>query len=452
MDAPPTRRSKRLRSYEKERDNKRQKIIDDDDSSSEEEYIIEDDFIEEYTSSEDEDYEPDTQGIQINFVVSGKPVQAQEPDKEFEGLIKTHDFNPRAFLKDESIPQHIRGMFYERFKQFSSMNPHASEYFKLKKWLTDFMKIPFGNYVKLPFDEEDHMEQSNFLREAIQQLDDKLYGQKRAKDELMEILTKWMVNPESQGQVIGLHGSPGVGKTELAKNCIAPIMHRPFQYISLGGLTDGAYFDGHSYTYEGATHGRMVQMLMDAKCMNPIIFMDELDKVSDSKVGQEIIGKLIHLTDPTQNEVIMDKYFTGVPLDFSKALIIFSFNDPNLIDKVLLNRIRIIKMNDFDTKDKVKIAKKHLLPQAWKDNKMRVFFSDQVLQHMIFKHNESGVRRLKSDIENIIMKLNVIKMLPEKDPNIRVYHGMTFTMEMYHRLYKDYPSDVTEISRLMMYV
>ena len=480
MDNQPSRRSKRLRNKDDLDDNepKRRKIDDSSDSESDEEVILADsresdeeeleDFIVEDTyisdndedededEEEDEDYEPppEVQGIQISFVMSKSQDKASGPDLELDEELATEttDFNPKAFLKNQDIPKKIRGLFYERYKQFSLMNSHASEYFKLKKWLTDFTKIPFDKYASLPFDDDDYIEQGDFLRDAINKLDEKLYGQKRAKDELMEILTKWMVNPNSRGQVIGLQGSPGVGKTELAKNCIAPIMQRPFQYISLGGLTDGSYFDGHSYTYEGATHGRMVQMLMDAKCMNPIIFMDELDKVSDSRVGQEIIGKLIHLTDPTQNDIMMDKYFPGVPIDFSKALIIFSFNDPNAIDRILLNRIRVIKMEDFQTDDKVKIARQYLLPQMYKENKLRVCFSDQVLKHIIHKNSEPGVRMLKSDLENIIMKLNVIKMLPEKDPSIQVFNGMTLTMEMYHRIYRAYPSNVIEISRLMMYV
>ncbi len=360
----------------------------------------------------------------------------------------------KSIINNKNISENIRNILYEKYKQFSMMKSHASEYFKLKQWIDDFVKIPFGNYKKFP-STGNLYDDSQFLRNAETILNKKLYGQERAKDELIEIMAKWIINPNSCGQVIGLQGSPGVGKTELAKNCIAPVMDRPFQYISLGGLTDGSYFDGHSYTYEGATFGRLIQMLMDAKCMNPIIFMDELDKVSESKVGQEIIGKLIHLTDPTQNDSIMDKYFTGIPFDFSKALIIFSFNDPNLIDRVLLNRIRIIKMDDFTVNDKVMIANNYLLPKLYEENKINVKFSDKVLKYIIQRNNEPGVRKLKSELENIIMKLNVLKFLPDKQPSITINPGNhihEFNFDMYHKLYKAYPNDIIDISKLMMYI
>lgn len=465
-------RQKRNASKAEDKPSKRRRVDyssdSDDDDLSDDSFIVGDDEPVEYSESEeteetgesvsqnsDPDYEDDDdeqmqiKGIQINFVMNDR--EDEESIRPKNKKKTKSDERLELFFSNNEIPENIKELFYEKYNQFMSMNKHASEYFKLKKWLDDFLKIPFGHYVQFPSTGNMHMD-SNFLREAQTTLDTKLYGQSRAKDELMEILTKWIINPDSRGQVIGLQGSPGVGKTELAKNCIAPVMQRPFQYISLGGLTDGSYFDGHSYTYEGATHGRLAQMLMDAGCMNPIIFMDELDKISESRVGQEIVGKLIHLTDPTQNDMIMDKYFTGVPFDFSKALIIFSFNDPNLIDRVLLNRIRIIKMDDFDTNDKMNIANNYLLPKICEENRINIKFSDVVLKHIIHKNNEPGVRGLKSDLENIIMKLNVIRMLPEKQPTIHVFNNMIFSMDMYHKLYKSYPSDISEISRLMMYV
>ncbi len=451
---------KRLREYSSDDDDETEDsfIVNDDEPVEIEES---DESDSEETQNSDEDY-ADTEklqikGIQIKFVMNNDEEDDEEDDEDImdvsEKPTRLPNMEPKIeeFWKSDLVPTSIKNMFFEKYKQFKQMNPHASEYFKLKRWLDDFVKIPFGKFVQFPSTGNMH-EDSNFLRDAQKTLNQKLYGQDRAKDELMEILTKWIINPDSRGQVIGLQGSPGVGKTELAKNCIAPVMKRPFQYISLGGLTDSSYFDGHSYTYEGATHGRFVEMLMNAGCMNPIIFMDELDKISESRVGQEVIGKLIHLTDPTQNDMIMDKYFTGVPFDFSKALIIFSFNDPNLIDRVLLNRIRIIKMDDFNTEDKMKIANDYLLPQICAENKIKVSFSDVVLKHIIHKNGEPGVRGLKSDLENIIMKLNVVKMLPEKQPTINVYNDMQFSMEMYHKLYRAYPSTVLEISRLMMYV
>ena len=132
-----------------------------------------------------------------------------------------------------------------------------------------------------------------------------------------------------------------MGKTTLAKklaNCLKDKNGdaRPYSFIAIGGSSNGSTLDGHNYTYVGSTWGKIVDILIEKKCMNPIIFIDELDKVSKTEHGKEIIGILTHLIDSTQNDSFQDKYFSNIDLDLSKALFIFSYNDVELIDKILL--------------------------------------------------------------------------------------------------------------------
>ena len=163
--------------------------------------------------------------------------------------------------------------------------------------------------------------------------------------------------------------------------------------------------------------------------MNPVVFFDELDKVSDSSKGHEIIGALTHLTDPTQNHEWHDKYFSGIDFDLSKALFIFSFNDENSIHPVLKDRIRIIRTKGHDTKSKLVIAKDYMIPRIMDNIKMKndnIIFDSKVLEHIIstYTHNEKGVRKLKQCLESIIMKINIISLIKkgniEKEkPNIK---------------------------------
>ena len=125
---------------------------------------------------------------------------------------------------------------------------------------------------------------------------------------------KWIKNPMSQGNVLALQGPMGNGKTTLVKDGIAKALGRPFAFISLGGASDSSYLNGHSLTYEGSVWGRIVDILIKSKCMKPVIYFDELDKVSDTNHGEEIIGILTHLTDPSQNSEFSDKYFSGIKL------------------------------------------------------------------------------------------------------------------------------------------
>ena len=184
--------------------------------------------------------------------------------------------------------------------------------------------------------------QSKYFKDISRRLDNTVYGLDDAKNQIKRLLAQW-VNGNDQGYVFGFEGPPGTGKTTLAKNGIANCLRdeldnpRPFVFIALGGSSNGSTLEGHNYTYVGSTWGRIIDGIIDSKTMNPIIYIDELDKISKTEHGREIIGILTHLTDPSQNTEFTDKYFSGIKFDISKCLIIFSYNDPALIDKVLLD-------------------------------------------------------------------------------------------------------------------
>ena len=134
------------------------------------------------------------------------------------------------------------------------------------------------------------------------------------------------------GYCLGFEGPPGTGKTSLAKKGISQCLvdngnTRPFAFIALGGSSNGSTLEGHNYTYVGSTYGKIVEILIETQCMNPIIYIDELDKISKTENGKELIGILTHMTDPSQNEQFSDKYFSGINIDLSKVLFIFSYND-----------------------------------------------------------------------------------------------------------------------------
>jgi len=254
-------------------------------------------------------------------------------------------------------------------------------------------------------------------------LDTAIHGHKTAKRQLKRIIGQW-INGEQTGYCFGFEGPPGVGKTSLAKKGLARCLfndnnktHRPFAFIPIGGSSNGSTLSGHNYTYVGSTWGRIVDILMEKKCMNPIIFIDELDKVSRSEHGKEIIGILTHLVDSTQNESFQDKYFNGVDLDLSKALFIFSYNDPDAIDRILLDRIHRIKFDHLSLEDKLVIANDYLLPEIYKNVGLSniIEFSNEVLTFIIDSYTyEPGVRKLKEILFEIISEIN-LSILQNKD-------------------------------------
>ena len=151
-----------------------------------------------------------------------------------------------------------------------------------------------------------------FMEKAQEQLDGAVYGLEDAKMQIMQMMGQWISNPHSVGTAIAIHGPMGTGKTTLVKEGISKVLNRPFTFIALGGATDSSFLEGHSYTYEGSSWGKIVDILIQSKCMNPVIYFDELDKISDTPKGEEIVGILTHLTDITQNPQYHDKYFSGI--------------------------------------------------------------------------------------------------------------------------------------------
>lgn len=258
-----------------------------------------------------------------------------------------------------------------------------------------------------------------YIRDARKSLDTDVYGHKEAKCQLERIIGQW-INGEAKGAVLGLEGPPGTGKTSLAKMGLSKCLKdengepRPFAFLPIGGSTNGSTLVGHNYTYVGSTWGRIVDILITTKCMNPIIFIDEIDKVSHTEHGKEIISILTHLTDSTQNDEFEDKYFAGIKFDLSKALIVLSFNDVTLIDPILRDRITIIQTNALALNEKIKIVNDYMLPEILKNvgfTKDEIIIKEEDIIDIIETYTyEAGVRKLKEKLFELVREINLMNI------------------------------------------
>ena len=315
---------------------------------------------------------------------------------------------------------HTKSVAISQIDKIEELDPSSGEYGKIDQWINGLIQIPFQKYIELPINDNSDSEQKKlFLKNTNDILDKAIYGHRDAKSHILQVVSKWIKNPKSSGNILALQGPMGNGKTTLVKEGIAKAINRPFAFITLGGASDSSFFDGHNFTYEGSRWGRIVEILIESKCMNPIFYFDELDKVSDTYKGQEIIHFLTHLTDQSQNDRFQDNYFSGINLDLSKALFIFSFNDESKIDRILKDRMYVINTNGFKTKDKIEIANNYLLPELLNTFKYHnnIVFNNDIIEYIIenFTHKEQGVRNLKRCIETIISKVNMYELLYDKD-------------------------------------
>ena len=344
--------------------------------------------------------------------------------KTIEELKKNHKVDKPQMLKiiESETSFNNKSIIINKLQNFESLPQFSGEYFKLKNWVDGINKIPFGVYKDPPVSLSDSSKKQIkiYLKSVKKKMDDAVYGHENAKKQILQVIAQTISKPTEGGSIIAIQGPPGVGKTQLIQDGISKALGRPFEFISLGGATDSAFLEGFDYTYEGSRWGKITDCLMQAKCMNPVIFFDELDKVSDTSKGEEIINILMHLTDTTQNSHFNDKYYQGIDFDLSKAIFIFSFNEEWKINKILKDRMYVIRADGFELNEKVKISKKYLIPKIINSvgyDINNILFSDEIIEFIIENYTfEGGVRKLKECILEICKELN-LRMLSETKLN-----------------------------------
>jgi len=317
-------------------------------------------------------------------------------------------------LEKVAVKPELNRIAMSKYNALCNLDPSSSEYYKCSHWITGFTDLPLGIYRDLPVKLEDGADKCHeFMSGVHKAMETAIYGHEEAKLQILQFVSSWIANPKAHGNVLSIHGPMGVGKTTLIKDGVAKALQRPFHFITLGGATDASFMDGHSYTYEGSTWGKIADVLIQSKCMNPIIYFDELDKVSETPKGDEIMNILIHLTDGSQNDRFQDKYFTGIDFDLSRCLFIFSHNNHEKVNPILRDRMYNIAVKGFSLKDKLLIAENYLLPEALRESGLfeKVNISKEILQYIVenFTGGEAGVREMKRCIQTIVSKLNLLR-------------------------------------------
>jgi ATP-dependent Lon protease len=290
---------------------------------------------------------------------------------------------------------------------------------KFESYVNQVLSFPFGKYAvpKTSMVDSSSTAVASMINESEKILDGVIYGQQDAKRHIMRIIAQNIANPSKTGNVIGLVGPKGIGKTKLVKDGICKVLGLPFVLIPLAGLRDSSFLCGHGYTYEGSQPGRIVTALQqtNVNVLNPVIFCDELDKISKTDHGNDIMNKLIFLTDPVQNREFQDHYFGSINIDLSRATWIFTWNDTSKIDPILIDRINVIELKGYTAVDKIEIAQKFLLPEIRSEfnlSEREIDVSNDVVEHLVNNVlvEGGGVRKLRQSLSDIVSEFNLKKM------------------------------------------
>lgn len=296
-------------------------------------------------------------------------------------------------------------VIYRRYEEFLSLESTDDEFGKLKHWLTWATDFPHDR-VKEPRVENI----TEFIKKAKMRLDKELYGMEKVKEQILLFLSAKMQNPSIVNANLALVGPPGTGKTCISR-LIAEIMDWGFAQISFGGVDKADFLKGHEYTYVGAQPGEIVKCMKRMGHKNGIIFLDELDKISDNP---EIRSALLHMIDPTQNIDYHDNFLGGeISIDLSKIWYIGSMNSPP-VDEALADRWWIINVEGYGRSDKIKIIQNYLLPRALKNCGLptnSVLFETGSAEYLIgrvCRAYDKGVRTIEKTIKDIVNKISFL--------------------------------------------
>ena len=315
------------------------------------------------------------------------------------------------------------------YDSYIKLDESSEEYFKYKLYFDSIVEIPFNIFHTINITDNIN----EYLLESKSLLNQNIFGHTKTKEYIIQAIGQYITNPKSIGNILGLHGPPGTGKTTFVKN-ISQILQRPVEIINLSGAQDISYLEGHSFTYQGSKYGKIAHTLIKHKCMNPIIFFDEVDKISKTEKGNELENLLINLVDITQNYNYSDKYFQEITIDLSKILFIFSYNDSDYINPILKDRIYEIKINGYTYEEKINLTKDYLIPNILKTftfKKHDIQIAENAIKFIIdnFSNDISGVREIIKTFKNIISKIHII-YITNNSSLVNINNNITFPLKI----------------------
>ena len=349
---------------------------------------------------------------------------------------------------------------YKHYENIRRLDSSSTEYYKNMMFINTALNVPWNTYYDIN-SAIDGVDISYFLKNVQEEFDKQIYGMASVKSEIINYICKFITNPKSTRNNIALYGPAGVAKSKFIQ-VLGSVLGIPVKTIALGGVKDASFFLGHGYVYVESGPGKIIQNVIDSKIMNPILYFDELDKISEAETGKDIYSFLTYLTDPTQNTHFSEHYFYGMTFDLSKTFYVFTFNDITKIDSVLLDRLNVIYVPSPTQNEKRYILENYCLPEilvnigVTKTIKLEDECYNKIIQFTEKNRDEkisSGIRESYRILEKIILQVNkdiLLKKFREKDKKIII------DLKQFNEYFKLIESqieqcDLDNLSHLFMY-
>lgn len=298
----------------------------------------------------------------------------------------------------------IKSTIYSKFEKLRTISSKDDEYSKLMNWIKQALQLPYEQYKQIEFKTV-----SDITEKLYKALNERLYGMKKVKEELLLFIMSKLLNPTMKGCSLGLIGKPGCGKTSIIR-ILSEILDLPFEQISFGSVSTSSFIKGHEYTYIGAEPGEIVKCLIRMKYNNGIMFFDEFDKVEDKST---IISTLLHITDFKQNNEFKDHFMPEIPIDLSNLWFIYSMNHQPT-NQALRDRLHIIEIPEYSFDDKIHIVQDFIVPRFLKEFELKkddIKFDRECASFIINLSTKSnvGIRMLEQKVKTVVQKLVFLK-------------------------------------------
>ena len=360
-------------------------------------------------------------------------------------IVKESDDQKRDDILNLKTSNNNKLVILKHYNNMKKSDPNSTEYYKNQIFIDTAMSYPWSKMYNIK-DKIKNDNVKNFLENIRKKFDENIYGMDSVKNEILNVVCKFITNPNSNRNNIALCGPAGVGKSKFIK-ILSDILGIPMKTISLGGIKDSSFFLGHGYVYVESGPGKIIQNIIDTNIENPIIYFDELDKVSGTEHGKDIFSFLCYLTDPTQNDKFSDHYFYGMNFDLQKVFYVFTFNDITKIDSILLDRLNIINITTPEHTSIIKILENYCIPEILINIgiKPQVTFDQECINTIINstfidKNITSGIREYYRIIEKILLELNKNILL-----EINIEPIINITGKLFEQLYSNIKQQINII-------